>query len=1488
MSARASGTRRLTVVSLMAWTMSIANAAPSGWKASALSQVPTRPVPVGSDGTLSRDNHNHTLHGGWGREPVASRANLHRALGDGSGCFGFTLDMTDTWGDGWGNFVYMLADAQGNLEYSGTLASGSSATQDWCLEPDYYIFSIPNSDEWGSEVEYSFCGISGSGVDSEETIAYETIVVNGDGTCESHSCAELTMTDEYGDGWQGHVYSITDEDGNVVISDQPQPHFSTKTATICLGPGVYTFEVGGDDFDDDDALGSPSEIGWSLCGASGGVGVQESFIVHSDGTCGQIGEGSVSYSYSYSYDSSDTNGGGGGGSSCPTSSPAVTMTLTDEYGDGWQGHVYSVIDETGNVVESEQVDDHFSSMTVVICLDPGIYTFEVGGDDFDDDDALGSPSEIGWWLCGTSGAGVGDANALQFVLNEDGTCEDYVIPPTSTPTWSPTVTALPTTKAPTPKPSSTRSPTPAPTACDGIRYECLDGTVLHLSCTGQANASSVSEMRCLVEELGASDLAGADQPITIALNKSLVLDAPITVPAGANVRLTGASDLDTGGRRRLQGLASDGTSISGGLSSRLFAVSDGSTLEIKDVALLGGFHTESGGAILVEGGSLYLTSCLVQGSYSEANGGAVHVAATAASAVVKVMDSMFDANSAEGDGGALSIEKDGTGAAEVAISGTIFQDNTATERGGALRAESYSATDTIIVAINGGLFQGNEANGGGAAYFQKATLHLGGSELRDNSALGGMEAHGGALNLLQSTLDATNVTAVGNSAEERGGCIFMDSASFVDLSDSVLERNTAGTFGGAICNYGGSTLDVYTSKLLFNNATDGSEVYNDNSDFYARESWFEDSVAQVGDYVLHAEKGALVLDTCTVRSADELAVASDFAATLRNTDVFGDVFLTGGAGRLAACADLSDPWNDLSCSEQYCSDAPAGGYGIRCYCDTVHGPQDPMTGSCEDPPQIYVLQDVFDLYALKPASVETDVFFVNQGDKPLFWKVELADWPGPHEWAFSPQTGNLSTCETGNFSIRLDAFNVTAYRDYEIRLNIVSSSYPFSISEDYSVYSPVNTSVNVGVQYYFEAVANASLSHLAPVGKTLAATAGEYLEVLVKPVDNDGLWIRGSGSDHFRASLHRSGDGAGGRDGTVCAVGYESGLDMHQIMCLLDPFQAGLFELSVTVGQDAVPVGDSPYEVAVGCGDEFTEVNGTCGCAPGHRLEVETVQCIACAKGKYGASYATVDAPNPCRKCVEFVQLSTTATDGASSLAQCICSPGYFYLEAEENCVPCLEGGACPDYGHTLRSIVIQSEYWRSSDNSSVTLYCENHPSLCIGDMVAGDGEAGIGDDVDDRGDCDDPETGRLCRCHHKGPYCEVCTGEGERYKSLEGSCIECKEVNRGNVIGAIIALVLILVLGTAGAIYGAWLQVKDFDVKERELKKAYHKPGAGDGAPANVVSKDNDISEEERDAVVMDDYQGRMVGEASVMATLAMAAAQNLPGVGGSGGGGA
>ena len=241
-----------------------------------------------------------------------------------------------------------------------------------------------------------------------------------------------------------------------------------------------------------------------------------------------------------------------------------------------------------------------------------------------------------------------------------------------------------------------------------------------------------------------------------------------------------------------------------------------------------------------------------------------------------------------------------------------------------------------------------------------------------------------------------------------------------------------------------------------------------------------------------------------------------------------------------------------------------------------------------------MLQESFDIYSRKPLGLETQVFFVNEGDETLSWAVQIVGMSVGHKWMVQPASGNLSTCETGNFSVRLDASNVSAFEDHTLRLKVASSSYPFAISSDYSVYSPINTSVDVSFKYFLEAKANATLSYVpAQNGSTgpLKGKAGQYLEATVRPVDVDGLRIRGSGSDLFDASLRRSDQAPGTGHRTICTVDFDATLDEHRILCVLDPFESGSFSLDVTL--DDQPVRGSPYDVVIECPSGFEAINRT-------------------------------------------------------------------------------------------------------------------------------------------------------------------------------------------------------------------------------------------------------------------------------------------------------
>lgn len=94
------------------------------------------------------------------------------------------------------------------------------------------------------------------------------------------SCFSLTMTDSYGDGWNGGTWSLTDGSGTEVAGGTMAGGFNALAAD-CIDDGCYTFEVTGGFF--------PEEIGWTLHGGDLGAisgGANESVQVTFNGVTG--------------------------------------------------------------------------------------------------------------------------------------------------------------------------------------------------------------------------------------------------------------------------------------------------------------------------------------------------------------------------------------------------------------------------------------------------------------------------------------------------------------------------------------------------------------------------------------------------------------------------------------------------------------------------------------------------------------------------------------------------------------------------------------------------------------------------------------------------------------------------------------------------------------------------------------------------------------------------------------------------------------------------------------------------------------------------------------------------------------------------------------------------------------------------------------------------------------------------------------------------
>ncbi len=272
------------------------------------------------------------------------------SIDDGSCCFDncLTIDMTDSFGDGWNGATYSITDAStGTVVASGDLdnadsGDGSSAgTDELCLVDGCYFVAVGGG-TFDIEVGWTVNGADNPASGGANLGTPALIVVNGgctpgctdptacnfdntadqdDGSCDFVSCAGCTdplatnwdpaatiddgscvfcapgevlaifdMTDSFGDGWNGATYNVQDVGtGTSVASGDLDgaaigDGVSVGTDGFCLAPGCYTLTVGGGTFD--------GEIGWTFSDnlgnnyGSGGAVTGSGIDFGFTGTCG--------------------------------------------------------------------------------------------------------------------------------------------------------------------------------------------------------------------------------------------------------------------------------------------------------------------------------------------------------------------------------------------------------------------------------------------------------------------------------------------------------------------------------------------------------------------------------------------------------------------------------------------------------------------------------------------------------------------------------------------------------------------------------------------------------------------------------------------------------------------------------------------------------------------------------------------------------------------------------------------------------------------------------------------------------------------------------------------------------------------------------------------------------------------------------------------------------------------------------------------------
>lgn len=184
----------------------------------------------------------------------------------------------------------------------------------------------------------------------------------------------------------------------------------------------------------------------------------------------------------------------------------------------------------------------------------------------------------------------------------------------------------------------------------------------------------------------------------------------------------------------------NGATIDGGLSVRVFDLSGGAGLTVKDATITGGsVATGAGGGIAVGSSSrLALERVRMQGNVAP-NGGAIDV-----DGQVEVTDSVFQGNSAASGGGAIQVYGPGI----LSVARSAFLGNTSGSYAGAIYT-MYGGTTTVADST----FHGNVSSSGGALYAYSAALELTNVTAVANDAT---STYGGALNSGSGTLQVQN------------------------------------------------------------------------------------------------------------------------------------------------------------------------------------------------------------------------------------------------------------------------------------------------------------------------------------------------------------------------------------------------------------------------------------------------------------------------------------------------------------------------------------------------------------------------------------------------------------------------------------------------------------------------------------------------------------------------------------------------------------
>lgn len=311
-------------------------------------------------------------------------------LAKSQGQYCLTINMYDTFGDGWNSGSYTVVNANGNVVSIGTLASGLYGEQTFCVSGGCYTIvvsggSFPAEIYWSiqdvnegfvegfgnSSAQFSIGDIN-PGCTDPSACNYDEFFGIGtancdDGSCCYGNCISVYMNDEFGDGWNGGSLAFQNASGSLVESVTLEDG-GFGTAEICLPSGCYTVIAIGGTF--------PSEISWSLInpydpfgGLTGGAPGFFPFEV-GNVTAGCMNTNANNYEpYATCPDAS-----------CEYCDPTMTLELFDSGNDGFEGSTLSIYQTNGaKVMEYTMPKGGYRSIDICLPFTCSTYSIFIEG-----------------------------------------------------------------------------------------------------------------------------------------------------------------------------------------------------------------------------------------------------------------------------------------------------------------------------------------------------------------------------------------------------------------------------------------------------------------------------------------------------------------------------------------------------------------------------------------------------------------------------------------------------------------------------------------------------------------------------------------------------------------------------------------------------------------------------------------------------------------------------------------------------------------------------------------------------------------------------------------------------------------------------------------------------------------------------------------------------------------------------------------------------